>query len=62
MVADQEDRIDLGKYYEAWAAAAETIAADVGHPVSLEVEPGRYLVAGTWRLFDREKNGGEGEG
>jgi diaminopimelate decarboxylase len=38
-------RIDLKAYYELWDKAHKLIERDLGHPVTLEVEPGRYLVA-----------------
>lgn len=39
------ERIDLQAYYKLWNEARQRIEAHAGHPVSLEVEPGRYLVA-----------------
>jgi diaminopimelate decarboxylase len=36
---------DTRSLYTLWAAARDEVAAIVGHPVSLEIEPGRYLVA-----------------
>ncbi|MGP4883749.1 diaminopimelate decarboxylase, partial [Klebsiella pneumoniae] len=32
-------------YYGLWNRAREQIAAHLGHPVKLEIEPGRFLVA-----------------
>ncbi|VEB95558.1 Diaminopimelate decarboxylase [Cedecea lapagei] len=40
-----EETIDTGHYYGLWNAAREKIAAHLGHPVKLEIEPGRFLVA-----------------
>ena len=40
-----EDRIDTAHYFSLWDAARREIAAHLGHPVHLELEPGRYLVA-----------------
>jgi diaminopimelate decarboxylase len=37
--------IDLQKYYELWDATRNRIAKSFGHPIRLEIEPGRYLVA-----------------
>jgi diaminopimelate decarboxylase len=42
---DGEQRVDLTGYYELWDAARQRLAAKFGHDVSLEIEPGRYLVA-----------------
>ena len=42
---DAIERMDLSAYYLLWDKARKEIEALVGHPVSLEVEPGRYLVA-----------------
>lgn len=47
----EQARIDLGAYYNLWQRAARTIEDIVGHPVSLEVEPGRYLVAESCSLL-----------
>lgn len=38
-------RIDTAAYFTLWDNARKEIEAAVGHPVRLEVEPGRYLVA-----------------
>lgn len=40
-----DDEIDTEHYYGLWNSARERIAAHLGHPVSLEIEPGRFLVA-----------------
>jgi len=40
-----EESIDTNHYYGLWNRAREQIAAHLGHPVSLEIEPGRFLVA-----------------
>ena len=37
--------IDTAHYYGLWNAARCEIAQHLGHPVALEIEPGRYLVA-----------------
>ena len=42
---DGEEAIDTDHYYGLWNAAREKIAAHLGHPVTLEIEPGRFLVA-----------------
>ncbi|RLM19724.1 diaminopimelate decarboxylase [Brenneria alni] len=42
---DGEEAIDTGHYYGLWNHAREKIAAHLGHPVTLEIEPGRFLVA-----------------
>lgn len=39
------ERIDVNAYYKLWDDARKRIEGLVGHSVSLEVEPGRYLVA-----------------
>ncbi len=38
-------RIDTAHYFSLWDAARQAVAAHLGHPVHLEIEPGRYLVA-----------------
>lgn len=40
-----EEAIDTDHYYGLWGAARDKIAAHLGHPVKLEIEPGRFLVA-----------------
>lgn len=40
-----EEAIDTNHYYALWNRAREQIAAHLGHPVKLEIEPGRFLVA-----------------
>ena len=40
-----EEAIDTDHYYGLWSAARDNVAAHLGHPVKLEIEPGRFLVA-----------------
>ncbi|HGK4753941.1 TPA: diaminopimelate decarboxylase [Enterobacter cloacae] len=40
-----EEAIDTDHYYGLWSAARDKVAAHVRHPVKLEIEPGRFLVA-----------------
>ncbi|MHA0864045.1 diaminopimelate decarboxylase [Enterobacter wuhouensis] len=40
-----EEAIDTDHYYGLWSTARDNIAAHLGHPVKLEIEPGRFLVA-----------------
>jgi len=40
-----EPRIDTAHYFSLWDAARKKIEAHLKHPVKLEIEPGRYLVA-----------------
>ncbi|MEG2828292.1 MAG: diaminopimelate decarboxylase [Edwardsiella sp. (in: enterobacteria)] len=42
---DGDAAVDVRHYYGLWDAARRRIAAHLGHPVRLEIEPGRYLVA-----------------
>lgn len=37
--------VDVAKYYEIWDGARKQIEAEVGHKISLEIEPGRFLIA-----------------
>jgi diaminopimelate decarboxylase len=37
--------VDLDAYYALWDATRKNLVARFGHPISLEIEPGRYLVA-----------------
>jgi diaminopimelate decarboxylase len=40
-----DPRLDVAAYFARWDAARRRVEERVGHPVRLEVEPGRYLVA-----------------
>lgn len=42
---DLDDAAQIGHYFALWDAARRRIAAHLGHPVALEIEPGRFLVA-----------------
>ena len=53
---------DMGAYFEIWNATRERLAGQFGHPISLEIEPGRYLVAESGYLISEiraEKQNGE---
>jgi diaminopimelate decarboxylase len=40
-----DPRIDVPRHFAIWNAARRRLEAAFGHPVRLEIEPGRYLVA-----------------
>jgi diaminopimelate decarboxylase len=40
-----QDYVDLAAYFKLWHAARHRLATEFGHEISLEIEPGRYLVA-----------------
>ncbi|EJJ0659451.1 diaminopimelate decarboxylase [Cronobacter sakazakii] len=40
-----DETIDTDHYFGLWNRAREQIAAHFGHPIKLEIEPGRFLVA-----------------
>ena len=42
---EDEPPADMGAYFQLWDATRRRLADRFGHPVSLEIEPGRYLVA-----------------
>jgi len=42
---NDEQPVDLDAYFDLWHAQRESIRQEFGHDVSLEIEPGRYLVA-----------------
>ncbi|WP_047392198.1 diaminopimelate decarboxylase [Chitinibacter sp. ZOR0017] len=44
------ERIDTAHYFSLWDAARKEIEAHLGHPVHLEIEPGRFLVAESGKL------------
>jgi diaminopimelate decarboxylase len=47
---DTDSEIDVHHYFDLWSATREAIEAHLGHPVSLEVEPGRYVVGNSGYL------------
>lgn len=42
---DGEQPVDTAHYFQLWDAARKQIEAHLGHPVHMEIEPGRFLVA-----------------
>jgi len=42
---DGEAQIDTLRYFELWDQSRQRLAKEFGHPISLEIEPGRYLSA-----------------
>lgn len=42
---DSDEMIDVDRYFELWDATRKELEAEFDHPVSLEIEPGRYLAA-----------------
>jgi len=48
---EDEPRLDIGAYARIWLDARKVIEQRVGHPVELEIEPGRYLVAEAGHLI-----------
>jgi diaminopimelate decarboxylase len=40
-----DPEIDVDAYFATWDRERRMLAAELGHPVRLEIEPGRYLVA-----------------
>jgi diaminopimelate decarboxylase len=41
----EQSYVDLDEYFGLWDATRRRLEQTFGHPVSLEIEPGRYLVA-----------------
>ena len=42
---EADPEVDVDAYFAIWDAARRRLERDLGHPVRLEIEPGRYLVA-----------------
>ncbi len=40
-----QQRVDPSAYFQLWDTTRKTLEQEFGHPVRLEIEPGRYLVA-----------------
>jgi diaminopimelate decarboxylase len=51
-----DETIDTAHYFSLWDAARQKIAAHLGHPVKLEIEPGRYLVAESGALVSEVRS------
>jgi diaminopimelate decarboxylase len=43
--------IDTDAYFRIWNAARKKVEGIVGHPVHLEIEPGRYLIAESGKMI-----------
>jgi diaminopimelate decarboxylase len=41
----KQSYVDLDQYFQLWDASRKLLEAKLGHKLSLEIEPGRYLVA-----------------
>ena len=48
---DGDASVDTAHYFGLWDAARQEAAAVIGHPLALEIEPGRYLVAESGNLL-----------
>jgi diaminopimelate decarboxylase len=42
---DDQHYVDLDRYFELWDASRKRLEQQFGHKLTLEIEPGRYLVA-----------------
>lgn len=42
---EEDERVDLKAYFELWDQTRKKLATAFGHAVTLELEPGRYVVA-----------------
>lgn len=42
---ESDEMIDVDRYFELWDSTRKDLEGEFGHPVSLEIEPGRYLSA-----------------
>jgi diaminopimelate decarboxylase len=40
-----EARVDIGQYFQLWDATRKALQDEFDHPITLEIEPGRYIVA-----------------
>lgn len=48
---NDDEPVDLAGYYELWNGVRNRLKDQFGHPVSLEIEPGRYLAAESGSLI-----------
>jgi diaminopimelate decarboxylase len=42
---ETDERLDIGAYFALWDKTRKRLAEQTGHPITLELEPGRYVVA-----------------
>lgn len=42
---DSDQGLDVERYFQLWDATRKELESEFGHPVRLEIEPGRFLVA-----------------
>ena len=42
---ESDTGLDVPRYFQLWDQTRKELESEFGHPVSLEIEPGRYLVA-----------------
>lgn len=42
---DSDVGLDVDRYYRLWDTTRKELESEFGHPISLEIEPGRFLVA-----------------
>ena len=48
---NDETYVDLGKYFELWDGVRNRLSERFGHPIELEIEPGRFLTAESGSLI-----------
>ena len=46
-----DERVDIGAYFALWDATRQRLESELGHPLTLELEPGRFLVAESGSLL-----------
>lgn len=49
--SESESYVDLDKYFQLWNAMRNRLSESFGHPITLEIEPGRYLSAESGSLI-----------
>ena len=42
---EDQSYVDLDRYFELWDASRNRLQEELGHPLKLEIEPGRYIAA-----------------
>ena len=53
---DNESYVDLAKYFELWNETRNQLVEAFGHPVELEIEPGRFLSAESGYLITQVRS------
>ena len=46
----EQSYVNLDEYFSLWDSSRKNLESELGHPINLEIEPGRYLAAESGNL------------